>query len=500
MKKIFILTGVVALVLSASCDLDKYPATGIAEGVAFQTMTDAASYHYGFYVALRSRVYGIYCYSGDVQSDLFNASADYGNRNGSVYNWTFISDDYSIRDVWQNYYSGITQLNFFLDNADQIVVEAGSADEKTLNNYKGEAHLLRAYYYHQLVKYYAKAYDVNGVKNGGELGVPIVDKYDVEAKPSRSTLEDTYQFILGDIAAAKTLLTVAGEAGSEYLTVDAITALEARVQLSLGNWVEAAAAANSLITGGKYPLVNTAENLRKVWHKGDKAESIVQLYAALSPAETAAANNIYLGDNGKAGAEKRFAPDFIPAQWTLNLYDNADIRKQVFLQEKNILLGGSDDKLVLFNKFPGDSTLFTVTTNYQHKPKVFRIAEMYLIKAEALAHSPATEGEALATLNILRTNRGLNALTGLSGTGLLDEIKRERTRELLGEGNRLDDLKRWNQSVDRAAGGWQKVNLLAPGNAEQLVKQAGNDKFVWAIPYRDMTANPNLAGQQNPGW
>jgi hypothetical protein len=480
--------------------LDKYPATGIAEGTAFQTMADATAHHYGFYTALRGRVYGLYCYSADVQADLFNASADYGNRNGSVYDWTFISDDYSIRDVWAGYYSTISQVNFFLDNVGQIVVEPGSDDEKTLNNYKGEAHLLRAYYYHQLVKYYAKAYDVNGVKNDGEWGLPIVDKFNVEAKPSRSTLGDTYQFILDDIAAAKTLLTATGEAGAEYLTADAVTALEARVYLSMGNWTQAATAADALITGGKYPLVNTAENLRRVWHKGDKAESIVQLYAALSPSETAATNGIYLGDNGKAGAEKRFVPDFIPAQWIPALYDNADIRKGVFLQEKQILLGGVDDKLVLFNKFPGDSTLFTTTTNYQHKPKVFRIAEMHLIKAEALAHAQATEGSALAALNVLRTSRGLNTLAGLSGAGLLDEIKRERTRELLGEGNRLDDLKRWNQSVNRVTSGWQNTSVLAPGGAEQLVKQAGDDKFVWAIPDRDMTANPNLAGQQNPGW
>ena len=380
------------------------------------------------------------------------------------------------------------------------MVEPGSDDEKTLNNYKGEAHLLRAYYYHQLVKYYAKAYDVNGVKNDGEWGVHIVDKFNVEAKPSRSTLGDTYQFILDDIAAAKTLLTATGEAGAEYLTADAVTALEARVYLSMGNWTQAATAADALIAGGKYPLVNTAENLRRVWHKGDKAESIVQLYAALSPSETAATNGIYLGDNSKAGAEKRFVPDFIPAQWIPALYDNADIRKGVFLQEKQILLGGVDDKLVLFNKFPGDSTLFTTTTNYQHKPKVFRIAEMHLIKAEALAHAPATEGSALAALNVLRTSRGLNTLAGLSGAGLLDEIKRERTRELLGEGNRLDDLKRWNQSVNRVTSGWQNTSVLAPGGAEQLVKQAGDDKFVWGIPDRDMTANPSLNGQQNPGW
>jgi hypothetical protein len=81
----------------------------------------------------------------------------------------------------------------------------------------------------------------------------------------------------------------------------------------------------------------------------------------------------------------------------------------------------------------------------------------------------------------------------------MDAIKSERVRELLCEGSRLDDLKRWKMGFSRSAP--QNTALLNIGpEFDQKVVAAGDDKFVWAIPANDMTTNPNLIGQQNPGW
>ena len=81
----------------------------------------------------------------------------------------------------------------------------------------------------------------------------------------------------------------------------------------------------------------------------------------------------------------------------------------------------------------------------------------------------------------------------------MDAIKEERTREMLCEGTRLDDLKRWNMGFSRTAP--QNINLIEVGaNFKEKVVAAGDDKFVWAIPANDITTNPNIADQQNPGW
>jgi hypothetical protein len=184
------------------------------------------------------------------------------------------------------------------------------------------------------------------------------------------------------------------------------------------------------------------------------------------------------------------------------MYDNADIRKSVYFEQKTTYFQGVDvPNIWLVNKYQGNPTLFTAaTTNYQHAPKIFRIAEMYLIAAEAAAkQGGANEVAALTHLNTLRVARGLTAIVGITGTSLMNEIKNERFRELAFEGFRLWDLKRWNEGFTRRAP--QNTNILQTGASFISLSIAANDpKFTWAIPVRDITTNPSLEGQQNPGY
>jgi hypothetical protein len=268
------------------------------------------------------------------------------------------------------------------------------------------------------------------------------------------------------------------------------------------NYTGAVTAANSLITSGTYPLITDATNFKNMWvNDGSSAatgqETIFQL-AASQPSELGNANSIYLGFNPTSG---KYTPDFVPEQWVIDQYEATDIRKAAYLEQKPVYVMGVDyPGEWCINKYPGNPALFTgATTNYQHKPKVFRIAEMYLISAEAAAQAPATEADALATLNLLRTARGASTLVGLTGTALMDAVKAERERELLCEGTRIDDLKRWKMGFTRSAS--QNDALLVTGQDFTIKTVTASDpKFVWAIPANDMTTNPNLAGEQNPGW
>ena len=86
-----------------------------------------------------------------------------------------------------------------------------------------------------------------------------------------------------------------------------------------------------------------------------------------------------------------------------------------------------------------------------------------------------------------------------TANNLQTEIKNERVRELIGEGFRLSDLKRYNQGFARSASQDQNVISL-PGQAttENLKKSAGDFRFVWPIPVAETDANPNL--KQNEGY
>jgi starch-binding outer membrane protein, SusD/RagB family len=493
--KIVSLTALIAII-SVSCELNRYPYDAIETSQAFMTLKDAGTLNNGLYSNFRGRIYGLYMFSTDVQADLLNATLDYGNRNGFPHKWNgFLADDYTIRDTWRYQYNTIININNFLSNAPKIPITI-AADQATMDKYLGEAYLMRAYLYHQLVQRFAKDYEPSTASS--DLGVPIVLTFDVTVKPARSTVEQVYQQILADMTQAQTLLSATpGSQSATKFTKDCVLALQARVYLCMHKYSDAVTAANTLITSGTYPLINTAAAFKSMWATDAGTETIMQLFAS-QPSELSNANNIYLGLNA---ALNKWTPDFVPQQWVVNLYAVGDIRKAAYLEQKPLYIQGLDyPNIWCINKYPGNPTLFTgATTNYQHKPKIFRVAEMYLISAEAAAQTPATEAAALTTLNLLRVARGASALVGLSGTALMNAIKDERVRELLCEGTRLDDLKRWNMGVTRTAA--QNTAFLNIGTDYNLkVVPAGDDKFVWGIPSNDLTTNPNIAAQQNPGW
>lgn len=205
-------------------------------------------------------------------------------------------------------------------------------------------------------------------------------------------------------------------------------------------------------------------------------------------------NSSYLNYNT---AKKKYSPDYIPEAWVLDLFEDSDIRKSVYFISGTLDILGTDyEDIYMINKYPR-TLRFSSSGDYQHAPIIFRIAEMYLISAEAAAQSPSTEDAALETLNKLRTKRGLNILVNLTGQALMNEIRNERTRELLCEGFRLDDLKRWKLGIKRSAP--QNVTITTPSSIN-LEKSAEDNKFVLGIPSEDIMTNPNLKGQQNPGW
>lgn len=492
--KIKYLAGAVLAITMASCskELDKLPYSDIELSQSFQTVKDAATWNTGLYSHLRARVGGIYTFTTDVQADQLNASLDFGNRNGFPHRWDgFLSNDYSIRDIWQGYYRSITNANISI-NGFASINPTSEAETDNLNRYKGDAYLVRAYYYSQLIQLFAKPY--NPATAASDLGVPLVLEYDVYAQPARATVKAVYDQILSDLAQAKTLLAkVPGAQGSNRFTKDVVTALEARVKLNMQDWAGAKIAADELINSGTYPLINSADEFKSYWHEDGTQEDILQL-KVVAPSELANANSIYLG---LVAATGKFTPDFIPSQWVVDMYDATDIRKEVYFEQKELTIQGSNyPNIWLVNKYPGNPEHFTgATTNYQHAPKVFRIAEMYLISAEAGARLGS--GAALTTLNTLRQARGLMPLIGLTGDALLNAVKEERTRELAFEGFRLLDLKRWNEGFTRHDP--QNTNVLTTGAGYYtLTIPANHDKFVWGLPANDISINKNLV--QNQGW
>lgn len=506
MKKKIINNGLLLLAVTigfTSCEkkLELFPYNSIELSQSFKTMNDAKAYDNVMFSGLRGRLYGSNMFSQDVQADQLNASIDFGNRNGNPHRWgsTFQADDGTISGFWSGSYSMMKNVNAALEGYTAIPVNT-PAEQAQMNIYMGNAYMSRAYLYSELIIRYAKPYEPATAAT--DLGVPLVLRYNPQDRPGRATVKEVYTQILNDLSQAKTLLaSVAGAAGATRYTIHSVKALEARVKMNMQDWAGAKAAADDVINSNAYPLHTTAAGLKSMW-VDDNAQEVIQQAFVSRPNELANANSIYLGfAPATSSLTDRFIPDFLPSKWVVDKYDNTDLRKNVYFGQKRCYFNGMYyDNVWVVDKYPGNPLLFTTAvTNYQQAPKVFRVAELYLIAAEAAARMmPADETAARLRLNTLRMARGLTAVTS-TGAALMNDIKDERFRELAFEGFRLWDLKRWHEGFTRSAP--QNLDIIQTGsNYNTLTIPVDDPKFTWAIPTRDITTNPGLAGQQNPGW
>ncbi|MBR3931732.1 MAG: RagB/SusD family nutrient uptake outer membrane protein, partial [Tidjanibacter sp.] len=131
--------------------------------------------------------------------------------------------------------------------------------------------------------------------------------------------------------------------------------------------------------------------------------------------------------------------------------------------------------------------------------KPFRLAELYLIMAECLVELEDKDG-AEFYLNELRKAR----ITGFDSKktyGSLDalrqEVRNERVKELVGEGFRMHDLKRWGLGMTR---GVSQNAAMTHTAYDKVSVESGNFRFLWPIPKSEMDANPQFKGQQNAGF
>ena len=95
------------------------------------------------------------------------------------------------------------------------------------------------------------------------------------------------------------------------------------------------------IIGSRYSLVSSSSDLEKVWKDDDTAESIVQLYAKYDVGNTAelpSANDIYLGYQREWNYrmrrfDVRYLPRAVPTQDFVDLYNNSDYRKSIYIKK-----------------------------------------------------------------------------------------------------------------------------------------------------------------------
>ena len=117
MKNIKIIGGFILAILMffQSCGLDKAPKDYIPFEDAFSTLSDAEKWDNGLYSTLRGKFGGGYVLPQEVQADMLNAHAAYGNSYAAFHGWSLRSDEGVIDAVYHSYYAALTDVNKILE-------------------------------------------------------------------------------------------------------------------------------------------------------------------------------------------------------------------------------------------------------------------------------------------------------------------------------------------------------------------------------------------------
>ncbi len=448
---IITLSLIVAVVSSCtSVVTDPQPQTSVSADQAIINKTGARAALYGAYDALQSNASanGFNNYMG--LTYLFFPDLQGGNLRwtGSFTDWsqamnrTILTDNASVSGAWQQIYYAINTTNNLIAKV-PLINDASFTDQKSI---LGEAYFLRAYHYFNLLRYWG--------------GVPIVTDPTLDitpsSYPSRASVSDVYTLVLNDLTQA--IANLPAKNANGRASIYAAYALKARVHLYKQEWQNAIDAANMVIANPSFTLMQSFTDL---FLKQNTAEAIWEIQ--FNP------------------TDKGFQAFYL---FSSSLGGRNEIRPTTGLQGA---YAANDARIIKTTDYNEHLKYYRVSTGDDHTI-AFRLAEMYLIRAEAqnelsvLNNDPTLTAAAYADINIIRTRAGIgNASVTLQTdpVGLRNEIFLQRRLELALEGHYFFDLVR-------------------TGRASAVLANWNDNQALWPIPFREMQANPNLV--QNPGY
>jgi hypothetical protein len=446
------------LILTASCGkLDLEPTDTIDPSKAYRNINDVNMGILG--------VYSLLDYTQISLNATVTDEATYPTENtvgnSDAYRWLYNPSSGSVTSLYTTYYQAIDRANRALAGLEAITI-AGT-DAVTANRYRGELLALRAYLHFELLRAYASAYQT------GALGVPYMKISEI-GYPARDNFEVVVANVKADLLAAKALFPTSFTDRTR-ITGLAISAIQARVALYEKNWSDAITYSSEVIAAA--PLATKAQ-FPGIWTDANESEVIWKLQR-VGTLDSRVGSFFYRESGGIVL--------YAPALKLVNTFDQVnDIRYPAYIKFDATRTGTKSQYLV--NKYIGGTASAPGLTNI----KLFRTAEMYLIRAEARAEST---GDAAGDLNALRAARinGYTNSTFADKTALIDAIFTERYKELAFEGHRFYDLKRRNLPVQRLAA--DAAN--ASGAVTLLPTQA---QYTFPIPAQEILINKNTV--QNP--
>jgi starch-binding outer membrane protein, SusD/RagB family len=358
---------------------------------------------------------------------------------------------------WSRAYKFIYTANLCLEGLDKST----SVSSPLKSKLKGECYFIRAFCYFHLVNLF------------GDVPLALVSDYNITSVLGRESASKVYDQIISDLRNAQNLLTPAYENPPNATVTGRIrpnkwtaTALLARVLLYNGKWAEAETEASAVIGSGMYSLPT---DLSTVFLKSS-TEAIWQLLP-LNPVANTWEGNLLLAT---ATAP---TPTYLLTDTLYKSFDTSDKRKASWVGNRTLTNG-----TIVY--YPTKYKIRTGPLNEYYM--MFRLAEQYLIRAEARAHQDKLF-EGLSDINAVRSRTDLPLINVATKDEVLSAVEAERKIELFAEwGHRWYDLKRTNRA--------DSVLKFLP---QKSATWNPEDK-LWPIPNSQLSLNINL--KQNPGY
>lgn len=445
-KNLFLYIIAAAALFTVSCnkliDIPDHPIDQISEGTVFKDSADIMSAVVGVYSNFKANTSGGTIGATMVTVNMGQAADELIYAYSSTYvNNIYAASDGTAASLWNTAYTNLYQMNACITGISSTTAISAGLKASLIAEMKFD----RAFYYFQLVNLFG--------------GVPLVTvtDYNVTATQPRNTVDEVYQLIQADLAEARSVLTATYPSSSGTRirpNLYTAMALSAKVFLYRQQWDSAAMMVNQIVGSGLYTMAATPSAV----FTQTSNETIWSL-----PGSVVSTSNYQTGEGYTMLPSSIYsAPAYQVNKLLINAFEENDLRKSTWITP---------------------ITLYGTTYNYPSKYKnrtfdatpketyvMFRLADMYLVLAEAEAHLNST-ADAITHLNIVRTRAGLAGYAG-SNDDLLAAISQERRVEMAFEwGNRWYDLKRTG-TIDAVLGAekttWQPYAALLPVPSTQI--------------------------------
>ncbi|WP_443946769.1 RagB/SusD family nutrient uptake outer membrane protein [Pedobacter sp. AW1-32] len=464
MKKQFLLLFTLVLVFLAGCK--KYTDITPIGSMVIETAED-----YYKMVSFPNRAYPINNFQYLVDDQWMKETNVIGRtKNIDIINFTFDDSDartnlLSGSSMYNQSYSYINRWNTIIS-----LIDGSKGDENIKQLAKAEAKVYRAFDHFLLVNVYAKAYDPQTAATDG--GICIMDKYDLEAKPVKSTVQQVYDFIQADIDAAIPYLQQT-PVDVYHPSLAFAWALKAKIHLFKHEFSQAKEAALKSLSYNNaiYDLVN-----------------LTKLGGPTTVAVPAGQNPEVLSYMYMTGyTESTFLYVYIFSPELVNLFGKNDARYNLFMNSTN----------ASYLDIGSGTSYFSINYRQFFYPTVgMKTTEVYLMLAECYAR----EGNLAESINIINQIRAKRITSGTVTLPVpttikdaMDIVIAERRKELLLGFNRFFDLKRLNNEPAYAKTITRTFPIVTKTVPQVTYTLPPNSRlYIIPFPSNVMKLNPNL--------